>query len=531
MESLILVILVIMPGVWSGDWRVTFNDQCALKGTSIVIKCKYDYPFGHFVTSVTWSKAWLVSGRHRLFPVSNLQSSPDHFVYAGNKRGDCSLKINDVHDDDSGAYYFSFVTTLNRWRSQTFLQLSVKELTAVVQPSTVTEGDDVKLTCVSGCPTPTTIVWYRDGQAVPNPVFQARREDTGRYYCAVLGQETARSAFVALNVQYAPKKVSLSISPSGDIFKGSSMTLTCSSDANPPVTQSGYSLYKDGHFIGSGQHHNISDVQPSHSGLYHCQAWNNISWRGSDLINSTQVPLDVQYRPVNVSVSMDPPPVVQGSSVNLTCSSAANPAADNYTWYRIDSPSSSSMLQVGSGQVLSLPSVNASHTGLYFCQARNRLGESNSTEVLVAMMKEEHGGMPLPILAGLGVSLFLTLVLVLIFFWRKQRIHAEKETMLGFKHNGRGLSSSATEDESNSVYANIHRLPSSPPPVTDITPHSQRSSHREHDAPVSSEDEVTYTAVTQKPRDPSLPRHINNSRSKAGETDDAVIYAIVAKSS
>lgn len=94
----------------------------------------------------------------------------------------------------------------------------------------------------------------------------------------------------------APKKVSLSISPSGDIFKGSSMTLTCSSDANPPVTQSGYSLYKDGHFIGSGQHHNISDVQPSHSGLYHCQAWNNISWRGSDLINSTQVPLDVQCK-------------------------------------------------------------------------------------------------------------------------------------------------------------------------------------------------------------------------------------------
>lgn len=95
-------------------------------------------------------------------------------------------------------------------------------------------------------------------------------------------------------------------------------------------------------------------------------------------------------RPVNVSVSMDPPPVVQGSSVNLTCSSAANPAADNYTWYRgtVSSSSSSSMFQVGSGQVLSLPSV-ASNAGLYLCQARNRLGESNSTEVLVTVDKTD----------------------------------------------------------------------------------------------------------------------------------------------
>ena len=88
---------------------------------------------------------------------------------------------------------------------------------------------------------------------------------------------------------------------------------------------------------------------------------------------------------MNMTVSMDSPNVVEGSSVNLTCSSAANPAADNYTWYqRTDSPNSQ-LLQVGSGQVLSLPSVEASHTGLYLCQARNRLGDNNSTEVLLTV--------------------------------------------------------------------------------------------------------------------------------------------------
>ncbi|XP_070692054.1 B-cell receptor CD22-like [Pempheris klunzingeri] len=274
------------------------------------------------------------------------------------------------------------------------------------------------------------------------------------------------------------------MSPSEDVIKGSSVTFTCSSDANPPVTQSGYRLYKDGHLINSGQNHTVSDLQPSHSGWYCCQAWNNISRRGISFINSTEIQLDVQYGPVNISVSMDPPHVVEGSSVNLTCSSAANPAAHNYSWYkRTASPSST--IQVGSGQVLSLPSVEASHAGLYLCQARNPLGENNSTDVLLSMKKEEQGSQLLPILAGVGVSLPVTLVLALLLFWMKQRNHAEKKW----------------------------------------------NSHLEHDAQTSNGDEVTYSTVTIKPRNSSPPEHINNSRSKAEENDDTVIYTTVAISS
>lgn len=89
---------------------------------------------------------------------------------------------------------------------------------------------------------------------------------------------------------------------------------------------------------------------------------------------------------------MDPPHVVEGSSVNLTCGCAANPAAHNYTWYkRTDSPGSTSLLQVGSGQVLSLLSTERLHTGLYLCQALNRFGENKSSEVLLTVGRKEHG--------------------------------------------------------------------------------------------------------------------------------------------
>lgn len=97
--------------------------------------------------------------------------------------------------------------------------------------------------------------------------------------------------------------------------------------------------------------------------------------------------------PVNISISMNPLHVVGGRSVNLTCSSTANPPA-NYTWYKRTDSLSGGDIQVGSGQVLSIPSVEQSHIGLYLCQATNQLGENNSTELLLEMMKgwkEEHG--------------------------------------------------------------------------------------------------------------------------------------------
>lgn len=78
--------------------------------------------------------------------------------------------------------------------------------------------------------------------------------------------------------------------------------------------------------------------------------------------------------PLNVSIEVSRP--AAGNSVNLTCSSVANPAAD-YTWYRGASP-----LQAGSGEVLSLLPAEASHTGPYLCRARNSEGENNATEVL-----------------------------------------------------------------------------------------------------------------------------------------------------
>ncbi|XP_029694093.1 B-cell receptor CD22-like isoform X2 [Takifugu rubripes] len=539
MKCHILIILATISGARRGSLEVTLDsDLCVLRGASAVINCQYSNPFSHAVTTVGWWKQYQVVGYRWPGSLPNFGASSQCYRYLGDYISDCRLQINDVQHTDAGNYSFSFSTWSETQTSKTSTELDVKELTAAVQSSSVAEGDDIRLTCVSGCPTPVVIVWFKDGQPVRNEVFVARREDTGRYHCAVQGQERVRSAPVAVNVLYPPDRVTLTISSPGNVVRGSSVVLTCHSDARPPVRNNGYSLYREGRFIGSGQNYTIPDVQPDHSGRYHCQAWNSISSRGVDHFNSSAVLLQVYCTyldinstqhisddddvtvwdpvllpdvPENISITINPAHVVWGSSVNLTCSSDANPPADSYIWYRNTNSSSSNGSQVGSGQVLSISSMEALHSGLYLCQARNQVGGKNSTKVLLAMVDEEQrGSQTLPAVVGIGLALIVALVVALfLFWWKKRRLHQK------------------ALDESNVIYSNISRPGSALPDVARHTIPSSSSSQ----SPASIGGEVIYSLVNIKSRDLeglSDSPDVQGSRSKGKNSIDSVIYATIS---
>ncbi|XP_059195417.1 B-cell receptor CD22-like [Centropristis striata] len=239
-------------------------------------------------------------------------------------------------------------------------------------------------------------------------IHDLRDNDTGHYYFRFdtekYGRRSKTSVFLTiteLRARVYPDRVRA----------GDKVTLECRTDCKRINTV----WFKDGFSVAKP----VFQAQTQDAGNYLCAV------EGQESLQFAPVSLDVQYRPENISILMDPPHVVEGSSVNLTCSSVANPAADNYTWYR--SNVSSSMLQVGSGQVLSLSSVDASHTGLYLCMARNQVGENNSTEVLLTV--DDRDKMPLLtvhhiiLFVGIGVKVFLVLLLplVIIWAWRQRR--------------------------------------------------------------------------------------------------------------
>ncbi|MCI4393958.1 hypothetical protein PGIGA_G00163850 [Pangasianodon gigas] len=162
--------------------------------------------------------------------------------------------------------------------------------------------------------------------------------DTGILNIILIDQIWIRSWIVGCSTQVhiavdAPKRVSVSISPSGEIVEGSSVTLTCSSDANPPVQT--YTWYKGRSSIGTGKTYTISSISSEDSGEYKCKSSNQYGENYSD-----GATLNVLYPPKNVLVSISPSGErVEGSSVTLTCSSDANPPVQTYTWYKTVHPS------------------------------------------------------------------------------------------------------------------------------------------------------------------------------------------------
>ncbi|XP_036001846.1 B-cell receptor CD22-like [Fundulus heteroclitus] len=82
---------------------------------------------------------------------------------------------------------------------------------------------------------------------------------------------------IVVDIEYAPRLPLVSLTPSGEIVEGISLTLTCSSDANPAAN---YSWFKENNESAQYSRRNftIPNIGPHHGGLYYCEAHNR---RGS----------------------------------------------------------------------------------------------------------------------------------------------------------------------------------------------------------------------------------------------------------
>uniref|UniRef100_A0A4W5P8H0 Ig-like domain-containing protein n=1 Tax=Hucho hucho TaxID=62062 RepID=A0A4W5P8H0_9TELE len=233
--SVMLLITLSLPGVLGGPYGVTSDNvsPCALRRSSVVFGCSYDYPSRDIVTNTIWfgleTNTWT--------DIFQNQAFSERVEYLGNNKHNCTLRICNLRLSDAKHYHFRFLTDRDKWSDKKGVVLSVTELTADVNPATVREGERVTLTCVTTCTLSDhpTIVWFRDGHSVSNSEFLASIQDAGSYQCAVRGQDHLSSDPVSLDIQYAPRNTLVSVSPSGPVVEGSSVNLTCSSHANPAV--------------------------------------------------------------------------------------------------------------------------------------------------------------------------------------------------------------------------------------------------------------------------------------------------------
>ncbi|TSK18065.1 B-cell receptor CD22 [Bagarius yarrelli] len=374
-SHLFLAVVTVVESQRSGNINYPQPYICALKGSTVTMTFTYRFNFYNQPNHIFWSKEkfrkpW---NSHK---ATDLSAEPEYSFrvqYFNENDQDFSMRLSNVTEEDQGNYYGVVRTKSGRY-------LNSKDLQVEMISYTVFEGDNVILTCKTTCSltkTP-TFTWYKQGHGLILPYSEelyltsVSQENAGSYSCGVMGQ-TYRSPHVTLNIHYSLKSIFVSISPYGDIVEGSSVTLTCSSNANLPVYA--YAWYRGSLFLSAGQSYFITQISSVDSGEYKCEV---ISQYGRKYSDSTI--LNVIYPPKSISVSISPSTeIVEGSSVTLTCSSDANPPVHSYTWYKLNESS-----PVGFGQSYSF-TLSSSSIGWFYCEARNKLGSQRSTAVPIIL--------------------------------------------------------------------------------------------------------------------------------------------------
>ncbi|KAK8735473.1 hypothetical protein OTU49_005408, partial [Cherax quadricarinatus] len=240
---------------------------------------------------------------------------------------------------------------------------------------TVNESMDVLIFCqyTANPPKLSHVYWYQDSSQVDvagypdkygngnveHPsllVKNSSAADTGEYTCrvanAVGASEVTNSAFVS--VQYRPQ-VQVVIYPMEPVSEEDHVNVTLNCDvvrANPDylVRVRWYldgELLKelpecDGNSTTYGSNSVFCDIDPSKlllenvfkdfHGNYSCEGMNDAGW-GS---RSNEAELIVHYPPGQAFITYQPPMVVKGLSLELTCNveDPGRPAATTFRWYR-----------------------------------------------------------------------------------------------------------------------------------------------------------------------------------------------------
>uniref|UniRef100_A0A3P9N5Y8 Ig-like domain-containing protein n=1 Tax=Poecilia reticulata TaxID=8081 RepID=A0A3P9N5Y8_POERE len=262
---ILMILMFCISAVQSqNSWDVIYHQTqiCAVTGSAVTISCRFSPPIRD--RDAVLETLWFLNGR----PVGQ-RSEPDSAgrVQALCGPTACTLRLTDLRESDSGRYRFWFRTDRGSHCGSPGVSLTVTGNISLKHK----HEDRIFFLCGSSCSAGLhSFIWIRNGEKIQNenqtvsvPVYSG---DT--YSCALEGFDEFPSPSV-----YPPLPPSVSVSPSAEVQEGSSVTLTCSSDANPAAS---YSWYKEDEEAprASGQNFIITDVGPEHSGNYSCRAEN-----------------------------------------------------------------------------------------------------------------------------------------------------------------------------------------------------------------------------------------------------------------
>ncbi|XP_071026039.1 sialic acid-binding Ig-like lectin 13 [Oncorhynchus clarkii lewisi] len=341
-ENMFFLIGLFMSGVLAcfgqRNLIVTMPDRLdVLTGSCVQIPCSFDIddPHNTFNSTILTSGVWIKEN-------SNFRERPDNVIFNSSKtvnryqgkitgnmfQKNCTTVFFNVTTSYSDIYFFRiengpFLAT-DPDKSVNIVVSDLPSSPIITVSGEVKEGTPVSLNCsaVAPCPEhPPELTWTLPTQFTPENQLQENSDQTKSVLSTVtftpsyLHHEkniTCTAVYpveasnkraehtMMLNVSFSPKDTSASISPADSASVGSCVNLTCSSIANPPVTNFTWFQISGGETtqVASGQSYTLN-VTSGNGELYYCEARNS---HGCGKSNEVQLAIKGQKEPKNPMV-------------------------------------------------------------------------------------------------------------------------------------------------------------------------------------------------------------------------------------
>ncbi|XP_034718190.1 vascular cell adhesion protein 1-like [Etheostoma cragini] len=294
----------------------------ALSGSCLLIPCNFSSkPDQDFNSTRTTFGVWIIKDS-RIAMTRNIifNSSRTVTTYPMNITGDlsqkqCTTLFSSLIPNYTDTYYFRienrpFLATA----SCDPLQITVRDSPPrprIEVPGALKEKESVTISCSAPTPcphSPPKLTWNLQQDPHYNIEENTDRTFTTKIQKTITLSDTHDGLTIScsatypvnegrgvktaeetktLNVSYAPKNTSVSISPSGLVSAGSWVNLTCSSRAKPPPSFSWFKNSKDGDLrVTEGDFYsfNVTNVTDD---VYYCAATNDLGTQRSSEIHLT----------------------------------------------------------------------------------------------------------------------------------------------------------------------------------------------------------------------------------------------------
>ncbi|XP_025923124.1 vascular cell adhesion protein 1 [Apteryx rowi] len=308
------------------------------------------------------------------------------------------LSIPHAHFTDSGLYICEVINLVTNKTEKATVDIVIQGAPNIaefsIKPSTtVREGENVSIRCSAESNPPPKIVLRRKSDGadmglyseggillLPSVTFLSG----GDYECVAENKFGKNKSAVALNVEYGPKNIIISVIPAATVKEGETVTMKCTSSGNPApviswkkktVTGESEKIFKDATLT-------IKNIESQDLGLYECEAYNQF---GKE---EKAVKLLVQVPPQNITVLVHPSEnVKEGENVTITCSTYSNPPSQMVL--KKVHPEKEIILSSVNG-TFTLYNVTKNDTGRYLLDVFNEVG-NNIKVIEIAVVGRKSG--------------------------------------------------------------------------------------------------------------------------------------------